>query len=61
MFSGNPLFLKVASLSEIRQLDGERQSLVYNRHHELIAASDTISAVRHLPISFYILLDSAFV
>lgn len=31
---------------EIRQLDGERQSLVYNHHHELIAASDTISAVR---------------
>lgn len=33
------------SLSEIRQLDSERQSLVYNHHHELIAASDTISAV----------------
>ena len=31
---------------EIRQLDGKRQSLVYNHHHELIAASDTISAVR---------------
>jgi hypothetical protein len=30
---------------EIRQLEGERQSLVYNHHHELIAASDTISAV----------------
>jgi len=30
---------------EIRQLDSERQSLVYNRHHELIAASDTIGAV----------------
>jgi len=30
---------------EIRQLDSERQSLVYNHHHELIAASDTISAV----------------
>lgn len=30
---------------EIRQLDGERQSLVYNHHHELIAASDTIRAV----------------
>jgi hypothetical protein len=30
---------------EIRQLNGERQSLVYNHHHELIAASDTISAV----------------
>lgn len=34
-----------ASTSEIRQLDSERQSLVYNHHHELIAASDTISAV----------------
>jgi len=33
-------------LAEIRQLDGERQSLVYNRHHELIAASDTISAMK---------------
>ena len=30
---------------EIRQLDSERQSLVYNHHHELIAASDTIAAV----------------
>lgn len=33
-------------LSEIRQLDNERQSLVYNHHHELIAASDTIGAMR---------------
>jgi len=33
-------------LSEIRQLEGERQSLVYNHHHELIAASDTISAMK---------------
>lgn len=31
--------------TEIRQLDSERQSLVYNHHHELIAASDTIAAV----------------
>ncbi|KAF6754518.1 Vps51/Vps67-domain-containing protein [Ephemerocybe angulata] len=31
-------------MSEIRQLDSERQSLVYNHHHELIAASDTIGA-----------------
>lgn len=30
---------------EVRQLDSERQSLVYNHHHELIAASDTIAAV----------------
>ncbi|KZV88879.1 hypothetical protein EXIGLDRAFT_618845 [Exidia glandulosa HHB12029] len=33
-------------LGEIRQLDSERQSLVYNHHHELIAASDTIGAMR---------------
>lgn len=33
-------------LSEIRQLDGERQSLVYNHHHELIAAQDTIAAMK---------------
>ena len=33
-------------LSEVRELDSERQSLVYNHHHELIAASDTIAAVR---------------
>ena len=32
--------------TEIRSLDSDRQSLVYNHHHELIAASDTISAVR---------------
>ncbi|KAJ7285141.1 Vps51/Vps67-domain-containing protein [Mycena rebaudengoi] len=33
-------------LSEIRELDSERQSLVYNHHHELIAASDTIAAMK---------------
>ncbi|KAI5476434.1 hypothetical protein MNV49_007747 [Pseudohyphozyma bogoriensis] len=33
-------------LNEIRELDGERQSLVYNHHHELIEASDTIRKVR---------------
>ncbi|KAF9509807.1 hypothetical protein BS47DRAFT_1487771 [Hydnum rufescens UP504] len=32
--------------TEIRQLNGERQSLVYNHHHELIAASDTIRAMK---------------
>lgn len=32
--------------TEIRELDSERQSLVYNHHHELVAASDTIAAVR---------------
>ncbi len=30
---------------EIRELDSERQSLVYNHHHELIEASDTIKKV----------------
>lgn len=34
---------------EIRELDGERQSLVYNHHHELIEASDTIRKVRPSP------------
>jgi len=33
-------------LAEIRQLDSERQSLVYGHHHELIAASDTIATVK---------------
>ncbi|CCO36753.1 Protein fat-free homolog [Rhizoctonia solani AG-1 IB] len=33
-------------VQEIKQLDGERQSLVYNHHHELIAASDTIHAMK---------------
>ncbi|TFK99420.1 Vps51/Vps67-domain-containing protein [Pterulicium gracile] len=33
-------------MTEIRELDSERQSLVYNHHHELIAASDTIAAMK---------------
>jgi len=33
-------------LAEIRELDSERQSLVYNHHHELIAASDTIASMK---------------
>ncbi|GAA5826689.1 hypothetical protein JCM5353_000081 [Sporobolomyces roseus] len=33
-------------LNEIRELDGERQSLVYNHHHELIEASDTIRKMK---------------
>jgi hypothetical protein len=36
------------SYPEMRQLDSERQSLVYNHHHELIDATDTISAVSML-------------
>jgi vacuolar protein sorting-associated protein 51 len=41
----------VSSPVEIRELDSERQSLVYNHHHELIAASDTIAAVRVILIA----------
>jgi len=33
-------------VSQIRQLEGDRQALVYNHHHELIAASDTIRAMK---------------
>lgn len=32
-------------LTEIRELDGEKQSLVYNHHHELVSASETIGKV----------------
>ncbi|TCD61831.1 hypothetical protein EIP91_007848 [Steccherinum ochraceum] len=47
--SSLPLLLKRENdlMTEIRQLDSERQSLVYNHHHELIAASDTIAAVKN--------------
>ncbi|KAH9964384.1 Vps51/Vps67-domain-containing protein [Lactifluus volemus] len=34
-------------LKEMRELEGERQSLVYENHNELIDATDTISAMRH--------------
>ncbi|KAI0368681.1 hypothetical protein BV20DRAFT_1122673 [Pilatotrama ljubarskyi] len=46
--SSLPTLLKTENdlLTEIRQLDSERQSLVYNHHHELIAASDTIAAMK---------------
>ncbi|KAL5486126.1 hypothetical protein ACEPAI_7170 [Sanghuangporus weigelae] len=44
-------------LSEIRQLESERQSLVYNHHHELIAASDTISAMKNRAESIDVDLD----
>lgn len=33
-------------LTEMKQLDSERQALVYNHHHELIDATDTISAMK---------------
>lgn len=45
-------------LSEIRQLDSERQSLVYNHHHELVAASDTIAAMKSRAESLDADLDS---
>ncbi|KAF8740963.1 hypothetical protein AX14_006440 [Amanita brunnescens Koide BX004] len=45
-------------LVEIRQLDSERQSLVYNHHHELIAASDTIAAIKDRAESLEVDLDS---
>jgi hypothetical protein len=41
-------------IAEIRQLDSDRQSLVYNHHHELIAASDTIGAVSQVAQRFFI-------
>ncbi|TFY52793.1 hypothetical protein EVJ58_g9812 [Rhodofomes roseus] len=46
MTSSLPTLLKRENdlLSEIRQLDSAHQSLVYNHHHELIAASDTVAA-----------------
>ncbi|KAI0687657.1 Vps51/Vps67-domain-containing protein [Cytidiella melzeri] len=46
--SSLPVLLKKENelLTEIRELDSERQSLVYNHHHELIAASDTIAAMK---------------
>ncbi|KIK67542.1 hypothetical protein GYMLUDRAFT_877241 [Collybiopsis luxurians FD-317 M1] len=33
-------------VGDIRLLESERQNLVYNHHHELIAASDTIGAMK---------------
>ncbi|KAN0093003.1 Vps51/Vps67 domain containing protein [Tylopilus felleus] len=45
-------------LAEIRQLDGERQSLVYGHHHELIAASDTIATMKNRAESLDADLDS---
>lgn len=43
-----PELLRVQSdlLTQIRELDGERQSLVYNHHTDLVAASETIAKVR---------------
>ena len=46
-----------APCADIRELDSERQSLVYNHHHELIAASDTIAAVRINPSAFPVSLE----
>ncbi|PWN20372.1 hypothetical protein BCV69DRAFT_312963 [Microstroma glucosiphilum] len=33
-------------LTEIRELDGDRQSLVYNHHTDLVSASETISKMK---------------
>ncbi|CAH7686218.1 Vps51/Vps67-domain-containing protein [Phakopsora pachyrhizi] len=33
-------------ISDIRELDGERQNLVYNHHHELVEASETIGKMK---------------
>ncbi|KIK16094.1 hypothetical protein PISMIDRAFT_113996 [Pisolithus microcarpus 441] len=46
LLSGNIHHHCLHGTAEIRQLDGERQSLVYNHHHELIAAQDTIAAMK---------------
>lgn len=43
---------------QIRELDGERQSLVYNHHHELVAASDTIRNMKTRSESLDPSLDS---
>ncbi|GAA5861422.1 hypothetical protein JCM1840_005363 [Sporobolomyces johnsonii] len=45
-------------LNEIRELDGERQSLVYNHHHELIEASDTIRKMKSRAEALDTSLDS---
>ncbi|KDE05034.1 hypothetical protein MVLG_04577 [Microbotryum lychnidis-dioicae p1A1 Lamole] len=45
-------------LNQIRELDGERQSLVYNHHHELIQASDTIRKMKSRAEALDASLDS---
>ncbi|GAA5907920.1 COG1/VPS51 family protein [Sporobolomyces salmoneus] len=45
-------------VNEIRELDGERQSLVYNHHHELIQASDTIRKMKSRAEALDTSLDS---
>ena len=44
--------------SEIRELDGERQSLVYNHHSELIDASETIKKMKSRALALDASLDS---
>ncbi|KAK4057647.1 hypothetical protein OIO90_001295 [Microbotryomycetes sp. JL221] len=44
--------------SQIRELDGERQSIVYNHHHELIEASDTIRKMKSRAEALDTSLDS---
>ncbi|GAA6002718.1 hypothetical protein JCM10207_007642 [Rhodosporidiobolus poonsookiae] len=45
-------------LNEICELDGERQSLVYNHHYELIGASDTIRKMKSRAEALDTSLDS---
>ncbi|CDR35844.1 RHTO0S01e08416g1_1 [Rhodotorula toruloides] len=45
-------------INEIRELDGERQSLVYNHHGELISASDTIRKMKSRAEALDTSLDS---
>ncbi|KAL9714265.1 hypothetical protein Ac2012v2_002576 [Leucoagaricus gongylophorus] len=49
MTSSLPTLLKREHdlITEIKELDSERQSLVYNHHHELVAASDTIAVMKN--------------
>ncbi len=42
----SPYCIFIDQYAEVRQLETDRQALVYNHHHELVAASDTIRAVR---------------
>jgi hypothetical protein len=45
-------------LTSIRELDGERQSLVYNHHHELVSASETMRKMKERADTLLPSLDS---
>lgn len=53
-----PLTPPGPSAAEIRELDGERQSLVYNHHSELIDASETIKKMKSRALALDASLDS---